>query len=357
MFKNLSENQQKFIKAFIAGIILIYLGVALTSINVLSNKRHSNNPNLITQELKTDSASQPVQVTTGIYLDGIESFSIKDSSWIGTFYVWFRWKGAENLDPGKSFQLVDAKIDKKELQDSYTSPDGIHYQCYKIVAKTMKFFNTALIPLDEHTLNIRIEDASSDSSKLVYLTDSSSNISSDIRIPSFKILEFNQGVNTHIYPTTYGDPRLQNGDYSHYSQYTYNIKIQRNGLGFFFKLFIGMFAGVALSLASFFIRPSDMGPRIGLPSASYFGAIGNMYMVSSITPPSGQFDLTDLVTGIGFLTITLSVSATLLSTYYFLRKDEKEFSRTIDRVSFVCFGVCYVAVNAILIAITLEQLS
>jgi hypothetical protein len=357
MFNKLPQNQQKFLKGLIACIILIYIGVAILSINVLRPKNQISAPNAIEKTSLSNTSLPPVAVTTGIYLDGIESFSIKDSSWGSTFYVWFRWKGNQSLDPGKTFQLVDAKIDKKELQDSFTDKDGTNYQCYKIVAKMMKFFNTAYLPLDEHTLNIQIEDAASDSSKLVYIPDQSSNIATDIQVPSFNILGFKQTVTTNIYPTTYGDPRLKKGDYSAYSQYSYDIRIKRNGLGFFFKLFLGMFAGVALALASFFIRPSEMAPRIGLPSAAYFGAIGNMYMVSSITPPSGQFDLTDLVTGIGFLTITLCVAATLFSSFYYLRKDQKQFSWAIDLVSFTCFGSCYLFINCLLMAITLGQLS
>ena len=357
MFNKLAPNQKKFLQAFIAAIIFIYIGIAFLSIDLLKNKRQPSDPSLVAQTAPSNTSPPPTIVTTGIYLDGIESFSIRDSSWSGTFFVWFRWNGGKDIDPGKTFQLVDAKIDKKELQDSFVSEDGTHYQCYKIMAKMMKFFNTAFLPLDEHTLSIKIEDAAADSSKLLYVPDSSSNISANIRVPSFHVTEFNQAANTHIYPTTYGDPRLQSGDYSEYSHYSYNLKIKRNGLNFFFKLFLGMFAGVTLALASFFIRPQDIGPRIALPSASYFGAIGNMYMVSTITPPSGQFDLTDLVTGIGFLTVTLCVGVTLLSTYYYIRKEEKEFSKCIDLTSFICLSSCYLIINGILITFTLAQLS
>ncbi len=78
-------------------------------------------------------------VSIGIYLDGIETFSIKDSYWMPTFYIWFRWKSDKPIEPGKNFRLVDGKIEKKDLQTSYTGQDGTRYELYKVVARVNKF--------------------------------------------------------------------------------------------------------------------------------------------------------------------------------------------------------------------------
>ena len=359
MYANLPINQQKFIKRFVIAIITVYVMATVLSAVLLRSKPPELASTPVAQihsDAKTPetapSASpttEPIKIHTGIYLDEIENVSIKDSYWTTTFFVWFTWKGDKSLDPGKSFQLVSAQILKKEIQDSYTSPDGTNYQCYKIVAKMTKFFNTTYMPLDQHVLDIYIEDAALDDSKLVYVVDPASNINPAIELPGFKIEGFSQDSQPHLYPTTFGDPRLSNGDFSSYSQYDYAIQFKRAGLGFFFKLFIGMFAGVLLTLGSFFIRPADTGPRYGIPSAAYFGAVGNTYMVNSLLPPSGLYGLTDLVTGLGLLTITLCVGATLLSTYYYLRKDDKEFSKAIDSASWKAFGACYFIVNIALL--------
>lgn len=353
MLKNLSSPQQKFIKIFVASILLLYFLIAILSTVIISNDHEKNLPTAQLQlYTKSESAAnekgRPLKINTGIYLDSIENASIKDSYWTATFYIWFRWEGDKSLDPGKSFQLVDAKIDKKELQDSYTSPDGVHYQCYRVVAKMTKFFNTQLLPLESHTLNIFIEDAALDDSKLQYVADSASNISPDVKVPGFAIKNFGQQSGAHTYKTTYGDPRIKEGDFTSYSQYNFALHIKRIGFGFYLKLFVGMFAGVLLTLGSFFIRPADTGPRYGIPSAAYFGAVGNTYMVNSIMPPSGGFGLTDLVTGVGLLTITICVGATLMSGYFYLRKDEKDFSKAIDTVAWSTIGAGYIVVNIML---------
>ncbi len=360
MFSELPAHQQKFIKVWIATVAIIFMALGFLSVSIIDSEKQTANRNHqlrmapgAVEPGKTPPDALPantnfIAVNTGIYLDGIENVSIKDSYWTATFYVWFRWKGDKSIDPGKSFQLVDAKIDKKELQDSYTSPDGINYQCYKVVAKMTKFFNATRVPLDDHMLNIYIEDAARDVTQLRYVVDSATNISSRVKVPGYTITGFSNVVKPHTYKTTYGDPRMEEGKHTTYSEYNFAVTIKRASLGVYLKLFIGLFAGVILTLGSFFIRPADTGPRFGLPSAAYFGAVANTYMVSSLMPSSGQFGLADLVTGIGLFTISLCVAATLTSGYYFLRKDEKEFSKHLDRVSWVSIGIGYVAVNVVL---------
>ena len=360
MSSELSPQRRRFIKVWVAAIAVVFMLLAWLSLTIITQEKQASakshllrmDPSAVEpgktppDPLPASTDFTPVHV--GIYLDGIETVSIRDSFWTATFYVWFRWKGDKALDPGKTFQLVDAKIEKKELLDNYVGPDGTNYQNYKVAAKMTKFFNTTRVPLDDHMLNIYVEDGTHDISRLRYVVDPSTNVSSRVKIPGYSITGFGNVVKPHTYKTTYGDPRLAEGKHSTYSEYTFAVSIKRANIGVYLKIFIGLFAGVILTLGSFFIRPSDTGPRFGLPSAAYFGAVANAYMVSSLMPSTGQFGLADLVTGIGLFTISLCVVATLTSGYYYLRKDEKEFSGQLDRASWMVILFCYVSINILL---------
>lgn len=360
MFSELTPQQRRFIKVWVAVIAVLFLLLAWVSIAIIEQEKMASAQNHIlrmsaasVEPGKTPPDPLPgntdfTPVNVGIYLDGIENVSIKDSFWTATFYVWFRWKGDKSLDPGKTFQLVDAKIEKKDMLDNYVGADGTNYQNYKVVAKMSKFFNTTRVPLDDHMLNIYIEDGVNDVSRLRYVADSATNISSRVKVPGYSITGIGSVVKPHTYKTTYGDPRAAEGKRTTYSEYTFAISIKRSNMGVYLKLFIGLFAGVLLTLGSFFIRPSDTGPRFGLPSAAYFGAVANTYMVASLLPSSGQFGLADLVTGIGLFTISLCVVASLTSGYYYLRKDQKEFSKHFDRASWVAIFLGYAALNVVL---------
>jgi hypothetical protein len=357
MFAELPPQRKTFVKIWVIVIAAIYLLLGVGSVSIVEGEKLASGRN---HELRmTPGAVEPgktppnaipatgdfVNVKVGIYLDSIENFSIRDSFWTTTFYVWFTWQGDKTLDPGKTFQLVDAKIDKKELLENYTGADGVNYQRYRIAARITKFFNTTRVPLDDHMLNIYIEDGARDATRLRYVVDPASNMSSRAQVPGYKITGFSNVVKSHTYKTTYGDPRVTDASGTTFTEYIYAVTLKRNGFGIFFKLFTGLFAGVLLTLGSFFIRPSDTGPRFGLPSAAYFGAVANTYLVSSIMPSAGQFGLADCVTIIGLLTIFVCIVASLTSAYFFLKRDEKELSRHLDRVSWITIGVGYLLIN------------
>ena len=360
MTLELTDDRKLFLKGWVAAIASAFLLLSLLVVVIVQGEKDHANRNHALRMSPTDvepgktppdplpSNTDFTEVNIGLYLEGIENLSVRDSHWSPTFYLWFRWKGDKSLDPGKNFRLVDAKIDKKELITDYSSADGNNYQLYKLIARNSKFFNTTRVPLDDHMLNIYVEDSVNDVSKLRYVVDMSTEVSSRVKIPGYNITGFSTVVKPHTYKTTYGDPRLANNSRATFSEFNFALTIKRSGIAIYLKLFIGLFAGVLLTMCSFFIRPSDTGPRYALPSAAYFGVIANAYMTNSLLPPSSSFGLSDLATGIGLFTISLSVVASLISGHYYLRKKEEEFSRQLDRLSWRSIGAGFLIVNIIL---------
>ena len=360
MSVQLSPEKKSFLRYCAIGISIIYILIAILVVYIIqgekdiSKRNHAlrMNPEAV-EPGKTPPDPLPTNtdfktVNVGIYLDGIENLSILDSYWTPTFYIWFRWKGDKSLDPGKYFRIVDGKIEKQDLQDSFIAPDGTNYELYRVVARVSKFFNTTRVPLDDHMLNIYVEDSANDVKRMRYVPDPLSGISSRVKIPGYNITGISTVVKPHTYKTSYGDPRVEEGKRTTFSEYNYAVTIKRNSMGVFLKFFIGLYAGVILTICSFYIHPSDTGSRFALPSASYFGVIANAYMTNSFLPSSGYFGLADLVTSIGLFTISLCVIASLISVYFFLQKDEKEFSRQLDRVSRRYIGFGFIAVNILL---------
>lgn len=287
-----------------------------------------------------------VPVTIGLYLDGIDALSIRDSFWTPTFYVWFSWKGDKALNPGGNFRLVDGRIERKELQEEYYGPDGTNYQRYRVGARMTKFFNTTRVPRDGHMLNLYVEDTRLDASKLRYVADPASNVSSRVRVSGYTVGKAEQAAKTHTYRSSYGDPRAEGN--KTFSMYTYGVRIERAGMGVYFKIFIGLFAGMALAFSSFFLRAADSGPRFSMLAGSYFGAVANSYLAGSLIPSAGQFGLVEFVTFLGLFTIFFSLLATIVSIYVWNVKADKEMSRAFDLVTVSVAGLGYVAVNVLL---------
>ena len=353
----LKPKQRRFMKFFVAALVAMYALLTVISLSVIEGEKRTADRNhaLRMSPDKVEPGLTPpdplpatgdfARVTVGGYIDTVDNLSIRDSQWSGTVLFWFRWKGDKKLDPAASLQLVDARIDKREVVDAYFGDDGTNYQRVRITARFFKFFNTTRVPLDDHMLTITLEDAR-DGTKIRYEGDKDSGISSRVRIASYVVTDFRTVVKNHTYRSQYGDPRIE-GHRTHTS-FVMAVSIRRSSVGTYFKLLIGLFAGISLTLASFFIRPSDTSPRFSLPTASYFGAVANSYLVSSTLPPTGQFGLIDYVTGLGLFTIFVCLSASLLSGYQYIIKKEEAFSKVIDRATRSTIFVVYVLANVML---------
>ena len=358
-WNHLSSSKKRFVLLFSLGILVLYSLVTYFSASTLyrnmmqAEANHAARMNATAAEPgKTPPDPLPpvgayTTVKVGTYLDDIDNFSIRDSYWTANLYVWFSWQGDRTLDPGSKFVLVDGVINKKELLEDYHDGNGVNYQRYKVSAKLIKFFDTTRVPIENHMLNIYIEDGARDGSKVRYEADTAANISSRVAIPGYRILGGQNVVKTHTYKSSYGDPRVAENTSKIFSQYIYGVNIKRVDYGVYIKIFLSLFAALALTLSSFFIKPSDIGPRFSLPTAAYFGAVANSYVANSILPPSGSFGLVDHIAGIGLFTIFMSIALSLFSHYLFVRKDEKELSAVFDRAMFAAVGIGCLSANII----------
>ncbi len=355
-----SPRRGRLLFGWILLLAAIYLGIGTLAVRSIDGERRSAiqaqetrmTPGVVEAGLTPPdpipATGDFVPVTVGLYLDGIETVSIRDSFWNATFYVWFRWHGDRALNPGASFRLVDGRIERREVMEESTGPDGSHYQRFRITARVTKFFNTTRVPLDSHMLNIYIEDGRLDASRMRYVADTASAISSRVRVAGYRVSGFRTVVKPHTYRSAYGDPNLPPDARATFTELAVAVNIQRSGPGVYLKVFIGLFAGMALAFTSFALRAADAGPRFSMLAGAYFGAVANSYLAGSLIPSSGQFGLVEYVTFLGLFTIFLSLLATVLSAFIWNTLDDKPFSRRFDRWTVAVVALGYVAINVLL---------
>lgn len=338
-------------------IVLFAVATVVSAGKVHKNKiasieRHNDrmNPDVGEGGTKPPPTAPPAganPVRAGIYIDRIIDLSVKDASWTVDFYLWFRWKGTA-VDPGEKFQIVDGSIESKEKADEHTSGDE-RYVLYRVVARITKFFDVSRFPRDDHVLTISIESPASERRELLFVADKeSSGLSSRIRIPGYSTYQEAVLEKPHAYRSTHGDPRLAAGTEKVQSQLRMGIWIHRQGSGFYFKLFVALFAAVGVAMIAFFIKPTDVDPRFGLGVGALGAVIVNTYVTSSLVPDTGVMTLADIVNHVGIVTIFLSLLQSAISLYLYEKKGKKTLSRLFDRVSFVIFLAGYSVINLVL---------
>lgn len=312
-------------------------------------------PGRVAAEIYLPYGATPHKVTVGMYLDGISSISILDSSWDPVFYIWFRWKD-NDINPGENFQVVDGKIEEKN-KISEQIVNGEHYAMYFVRAHITKFFTTLRFPVDDHLLTLAIEDENLLWKDLEYVPDvENSNISSRVKIPGYIVYKTDLVMKPHSYSTNFGDTEIDANKIT-YSQLIYGIWNARPGVGPYLKIFVGLFAAILVAMLSFFIKPVHVDPRFGLSVGGFFGAVANMLLGASLVPESGTLTLMDMVNGMGILIIFITLIQSITSLYIYDTLQNIKLSKLLDVISFIILMTGAIIINVLIPFMAITRLN
>jgi hypothetical protein len=358
--KNITPGGRRFLKLWFLGIILIFLVVgAYLASDIYEDKLSSNSrntdlmtynltePGLNAQDFNIPSNETPTYVLSGIYVDQIKDISLSDSIWTVDFYIWYKWNGSK-VTPGKNLQVINGIVDKTVLMNNYTNGTQ-HYELYYVTATITKFFDILEFPVDKQHLYIDIEDKNAPRQNLIFVPDDNySGINPDVQVNGYNISQIHVIEKPHVYQSKFGDPRIGNVSVP-FSQLRTGINIYRPNLGFYFRIFIGLFIAVAAALVALFIKPTQAEPRFGLGAGALFVALANNIITSGLIPKTGTLTLADMVNDIGLLLILITIIESTISLYIYDVKGEKKLSRKLDIISFILLLTIYIIINAIII--------
>lgn len=355
----ITPAERRMVYAISAGLILVFLLVCIycwTTIrqNKLAEDRRIqaiiDSPTVVPGASYDTSPpagtlEQPVEVETGLYLNQIPSFSMRDSLWMADFYIWFSWQGAAQ-DPGETFSIVDSTIlSREKIAESHQG--DMHYTRYHVTAQIYKYFDVSRFPFSETILTIPILDAGRPVYALNFTPDEeNSGLSSRVDIlEGVDPTSFITLVKLLTFDHAFNDPALPPGYKPAHSTFIYALWVSSPGLRYYLKLFLAVLVSGLIAIAVFFIKPTDVDPRFGLGVGALFAASATAYVISSAMPPSGGLVLADMVSVVSIMVIYLSVLESILSLYLYDIKGRPVVSRLLDKLMFVIFLVGFLAVN------------
>ncbi len=282
----------------------------------------------------------PDTAKIGVYLFSLYNLDFPGNRFNADFYVWYNYFN-DSLNLAETFELVNS-TEFKKVGETYEKKDSMVYRTFRCNSVVKKEWNVSNFPFDRQKIEIIIEDIDNDNSKLVFAADTiASKIDKDVKLEGWEIKDFGTKVVDHTYETNYGDPSIPINEYSAYSRVVIYFTIQREGTGLFFKLFVGLFISVLISILTFFINPTDLDPRFGLPVGAIFAAIASEYVISSTLPQNQKLTLVDLLHVISFIYIFLCILISAISLH-FVKKGNVKASARLDKSSLIILAVTYV---------------
>jgi hypothetical protein len=283
--------------------------------------------------------SSPDSVSIGVYILSVYDLDFPGNKINIDFYVWFLTKN-DSLELIRNFEVINA-VELNKSNESHEQRDSIYYKTLRVNCKLKQEWIVSDYPFDRQRIEIYIEDYNHDISQIVFIPDTlASKIDKSLKINGWDIKDFSIKTTDHTYETNYGDPMLDINDHSTYSRAVIGFTLERDGYGLFFKLFIGLFIAVLISLLTFFVNPMDLDPRFGLSVGAIFAAIASQYVITSTLPQNSGLTLVDILHDIAYVTIFITIMISTISLY-FMKNSRENISRKIDRYSFFTVTLLY----------------
>jgi hypothetical protein len=284
----------------------------------------------------------PDTVYTGIYITSIHDIDFKQEEYTVNMWLWLKYKN-EAFDFLQNLEVPQAKTVIKSYSTLDTTGDKV-YILMKLQCVMKDSWKISNFPFDNQKLRLSIENSQFDSKSLVFGPDSiGKHFDPKFTINGWNIDSFKISTYNKVYETAFGDPNIVK-PHSEYSSFGVNIGLQREALGLFWKMFIGMYLAFFIAYVCFFIHADSIESRFGLSVGALFAVIGNKYVIDSVLPESSSFTLVDTLHGITLFFILIIIVFSVHALNLIKNQDIARANR-FDRQAAIVLLVTYLILN------------
>ncbi len=224
----------------------------------------------------------PGEVKVGIFLYAVQDLDFAKHTFRATFEIWWRWRG-DDFDPLAALAVVGARTITTVVEDRRRLPNGENYLVARADAVINELLDTGAFPFDRHRLTIEIESPYEDDYLRFAVDSEGSMLDPDAFSPGWRLADFRMSESRKQYPTTFGLKERAN---ERYSRVVAEVIAERVGWRAAVDHFIGFIVCVLLCMLGYFIPVNLLAARTTLLTAATIAAVGNKYVVNTLTETS-----------------------------------------------------------------------
>lgn len=286
------------------------------------------------------------EVQAGAYILRLRNVSPRDGSFEIDAWLWFRWEG-DDIRPDLTFEFANGVITDRTESQVQIDVDK-KYSTMRVWATIFEEFDVRRYPMDNHVLEIQLEDANWDASTLVYVADvEATALDPGVSVPGWATSLPEPYAVPHTYATSYG-LRSSEGEPATYSRLIIPISLERTSYSVLFKSFWVSFLAVVLGLLAFLVKADDLDARFGMGVGSIFAASANAFILADTLPATNFITLAEQINliAVGVIFSTVFVSIWSLRLRY---ADREEDSLRLDRWAMISFAVIFIVLVLIVV--------
>lgn len=251
------------------------------------------------------------EVETAIYVLNLGKFDVATGSFTADFYLSMKCK--EKCDVG-NFEFMNGRagsVDKIIDEDKE--------KFYRIQGNFNSNVDLKDFPFDKQRMQIILEDKLNNIDKIKYVQDDEeSGVDKSIIFSGWDLKGWDSEVREHEYEV-YDET---------YSQYVFDINIERIKLNAFMKTFMPVFFILLVVLFSFILDPDKITTRLGMAGSSLVASVMFHISISNQIPPVGYLTFADK-----FMVLTYAILlATFIINVFMLEMQERKNSELVEKV-------------------------
>ena len=286
-------------------------------------------------------------VTAVIYITIIHNIDFREKEYTIDLWLWLRYKN-HALDFYQNLEIPQAKTVVKSFA-TIDSSDGQIYLLMKLQCVMNDSWKITNFPFDSQTLRFAIENSQFDHRSMIFVVDTmGKQYDPRFTISGWSISRLTDSAVVKVYETAFGDKNIRR-PHSEYSRFITKIKIGRQAMGLFWKMFLGMYVAFLTAFVCFYIHIDNADSRFSLSVGSLFAVIGNKYIVEASLPESVTFTLVDMLHGITLICILIVIVCNVISLNLY-KKDKTSQAERFNRIAGRLMIAAYLVLNLYFIA-------
>ncbi|MEG3911236.1 hypothetical protein QT975_25230 [Microcoleus sp. w2-18aC4] len=287
-------------------------------------------------------------------MTSLRDFKPAEKSFSANFWVWSVCP-FETPKPLESLKVVSSnEVNKnyssfsrsENLSDTFKASKNVFWSEEEISTTLYYNWDTKNYPFDRHVLKITLEETQLDASTFVHAPDfAGTGYQKDMDLEDWKIIDFKIAQENFPYRTSFGSPGIKR-ELNSRSRLIISITINRESKVSFFKLVMGVYAAVALSIMALLLDEDIMGILVG----NLFAVIVNLQAATSDLGSSNSVTLIDFIHIIAIIYIFIT-AIVLVYTRFLSEAEQSDWSRYLRRrLAVPILAGSFVVVNIIVIS-------